>query len=165
MEKNIILIGLPGSGKTTIGKVLSYKLKKAFLDIDSFIESQEGMTVYDIFQKSGEEFFRELETKACEHIDKCYKNTIVSTGGGIILNPENMRYLKNSGMIIYVNRSVESIFKTLNSEKRPLLKNNPDKLYDMYKERHPLYLKYADACVLNSGEFSECVDNIYSIIN
>lgn len=161
---NIILIGMPGSGKTTIGRALSYKLKKAFLDIDTFIENREGMRVFDIFEKSGEIFFRKLESEACEHISKNYKNTVISTGGGIVLNSDNMYNLKQSGKVIYINRSPESIFKTLNVEKRPLLKSNPDKLYEMYKERHALYLKYADICVLNNGEFSECVENIYSII-
>lgn len=161
---NIILIGMPGSGKTTIGRALSYKLKKAFLDIDTFIENREGMRVFDIFEKSGENFFRKLESEACEHISNNYKNTVISTGGGIVMNSDNMYNLKQSGKVIYINRSPESIFKTLNVEKRPLLKSNPDKLYEMYKERHALYLKYADICVLNNGEFSECVENIYSII-
>ena len=164
MNKNIVLIGMSGAGKTTIGKALSYKLKKAFLDIDSFVEKKEGLTVAEIFEKAGEKYFRKLETETCEYISKNYKNTVISTGGGIILNPENMIYLKQTGKVIYINRSAESILKTLNAEKRPLLKNNPDKLYKMYEERHPLYLKYADICVLNNGEFSECVENIYSII-
>ena len=161
---NIILIGMSGSGKTTIGKALSYKLKKAFLDIDSFIESKEGMTVSEIFEKAGEIHFRKLEKEACEYISKNYENTIISTGGGVVLNYENMQYLKQAGRVIYINRTVESILRTLNSEKRPLLKNDPDRLYEMYKERHTLYLKYADICVLNNGEFSECVENIFNII-
>ena len=164
MSTNIVLIGMSGAGKTTIGKALSYKLKKAFLDIDSFIESNSGMTITEIFENSGVEHFRKLEADACEYISENYENTIISTGGGVVLNSENMKHLKKSGKVIYINRSAESIMKTLNSEKRPLLKNNPEKLYELHKERHPLYLKYADICVLNDGEFSECVDNIYSII-
>ncbi len=165
MSKNIVLIGMSGAGKTTIGKVLSYKTKKAFLDIDAYIEEKNGMTISEMVEKFGIDHFRRLENEACEHISKNYKNTIISTGGGVILKPENMNHLKKAGKVIYINRTVESILTTLDANKRPLLKNNPEKLYDMYKERHPLYLKYADACVLNSGELSECVDNICSIIN
>lgn len=164
MNKNIILIGMSGAGKTTVGKVLSYKTKRAFLDIDGYIENKNNMSISEIFEKFGAEHFRKLEAEACEIISKNYKNTIISTGGGAVLNPENMQYLKSSGKVIYINRSVESILTTLNAEKRPLLKNNPDILYEMYKERHPLYLKYADICILNNGDFSECVENIYSII-
>lgn len=164
MSENIILVGMSGAGKTTIGKALSYKTKKAFLDIDAYIENKNNMSISEIFEKFGAEHFRKLETGACEFISKNYKSTIISTGGGVVLNHQNMQYLKLSGKVIYINRSVESILKTLNTEKRPLLKNSPDKLYDMYKERHSLYLKYADICVLNNGDFSECVENIYSII-
>lgn len=164
MYKNIVLIGMPGSGKTTIGKALSYKLKRAFVDLDTFIETKTGMTVFEIFEKNGEEYFRQLETDACEYFSQNYENTIISTGGGVILKDENIKHLKNTGKIIYINRSAESILKTLNVEKRPLLKNNPDKLYEMYKERHLLYLKYAEICVMNDGNFHDCVENIYSII-
>ncbi len=164
MNKNIVLIGMSGAGKTTIGKALSYRLKKAFLDIDAFIEEKNGMSISEIFEKNGSDYFRSLETEAVKHISENYENTIISTGGGVVLNPENMKYLKDTGTVIYLNRSVESILKTLNAEKRPLLKDNPEKLYDMYKERHPLYLKYADICVLNEENLSDCVDNICSAI-
>ncbi len=165
MKNNIVLIGMSGAGKSTVGKALSYKLKMAFLDMDDFIEKRQNMTISEIFEKYGEEYFRNLETEVAKYLSENYKNTIISTGGGVVLNPLNMKYLKNDGIVIYINRSVEKILSTLNPKKRPLLKSNPEKLYDMYKIRHPLYLKYADICIPNNGEFTECVEQIAELNN
>lgn len=160
MDKNIVLIGMSGAGKTSVGRALSYRLKMAFLDMDDFIEKKENMSVSEIFEKYGEEYFRNSETETAKYLNENYKNTIISTGGGVVLNPLNMNYLKENGTVIYINRSVERILSTLNAEKRPLLKSNPEKLYDMYNIRHPLYLKYADICIPNNGDIKECVENI-----
>lgn len=160
MYKNIVLIGMSGAGKTSVGRALSYRLKMAFVDMDDFIEKRKNMTVSEIFEKYGEEYFRKLETETAKFLSENYKNTIISTGGGVVLNSLNMDYLKESGTVIYINRSVEKILSTLNPEKRPLLKSNPKKLYDMYNIRHPLYLKYADVCISNNGDIKECVENI-----
>ena len=81
-----------------------------------------------------------------------------------MLNSSNMENLKKTGSVVYINRSVENILSTLNAEKRPLLKNNPQTLYDMFEARHPLYLKYADVCVMNSGGFDDCVNEIADAI-
>jgi shikimate kinase len=164
MDKNIILIGMSGAGKTTIGLALSYKLKMAFVDMDSYIEKKYGMKISDIFSEFGEDKFREMETEIAKYLSENYKNTIISTGGGVVLRPENMDRLKRSGTVIYINRTVENIISTLNAEKRPLLKENPERLYQMREVRHPLYTKYADICIMNSGSFSECVDSICEAI-
>lgn len=160
MRKNIVLIGMSGSGKTTIGLALSYKMKMAFVDMDSYIERKYSKKISEIFAEIGEEGFRKLETETAKYLGEKYQNTIISTGGGVVLKPENMEYLKKTGTVIYINRTVENILSTLNSEKRPLLKSNPEKLYEMYKIRHPLYRKYADICIMNSGSFADCVDSV-----
>ena len=165
MNKNIILIGMSGAGKTTIGLALSYKLKMAFVDMDAYIEKKYNKSVSEIFAEHGEEYFRNLESETAKYLGENYENTIISTGGGVVLRQENMVYLKKTGTVVYINRTVDDILSTLNAEKRPLLKSNPEKLYEMYEKRHPLYLKYADICVLNSGEFQECVNNVYEAIN
>ena len=164
MNKNVVLIGMSGAGKTTIGLALSYKLKMAFVDMDSYIENKYEKNISEIFAELGEEKFREMETEAAKYLSENYKNTIISTGGGVVLKPENMEYLKRSGKVIYIRRTVENIISTLNAEKRPLLKQNPEKLYQMEKTRHPLYTKYADICIMNSGSFSECVESVYDAI-
>ena len=107
MYKNIVLIGMSGAGKTSVGRALSYRLKMAFVDMDDFIEKRKNMTVSEIFEKYGEEYFRKLETETAKFLSENYKNTIISTGGGVVLNSLNMDYLKESGTVIYINRSVE----------------------------------------------------------
>lgn len=163
-KRNIVLIGMSGAGKSTIGIALSFKMRMPFVDMDNYIERKQGMSVSEIFDRFGNDAFRKLETKAAKHIGLHYRHTIVSTGGGVILRPENMKYLKKSGVVVYINRTVEHILKTLNAEKRPLLKNNPQKLYDMYKERHALYLKYADVVVVNESNFKSGVQNVYEAV-
>lgn len=163
-KSNIVLIGMSGAGKSTVGIALSYKMKMPFVDMDNFIERKMGMIVSEIFEKFGNDKFRDIETDVAKHLSEKYSNTIISTGGGVILRPQNMEYLKKNGYVIYINRSVEHILKTLNSEKRPLLKNNPNKLYEMYEERHELYLKYADVCVVNGSDFKSGVENVYDAI-
>lgn len=163
-KSNIVLIGMSGAGKSTVGMALSYKLKMPFVDMDNYIERKEKMTIAQLFEKLGNDGFRDLESKVAEHIGTNYKRTIVSTGGGVVLRSENMENLKKNGIVVYINRSVENILKTLNAQKRPLLKDNPEKLYEMYKERHELYLKYADVCVSNSEDFKSGVENVYYAI-
>ena len=164
MKKNLVLIGMSGAGKSTVGIALSYKLRMSFVDVDSYIERTQNMTVSEFFNTYGAERFREIETEAVKHMGNDYQNTIISTGGGVILNPENMEYLKKNGIVVYINRSVENILKTLNTEKRPLLKDNPERLREMYKDRHELYLKYADVVVVNGADFKSGVDNVYDAV-
>ncbi len=163
-KSNIVLIGMSGAGKSTVGIALSYKMKMPFVDMDNYIARKMGMSISEIFEKYGNDRFREIETEVAKYIGEKYKNTIISTGGGVVLRPQNMEYLKKNGYVIYINRSVEHILKTLNSEKRPLLKNNPNKLYEMYEQRHDLYLKYADICVANGADFKSGVENVYDAI-
>ena len=126
--------------------------------------SSETRTPVKSIEKNGEEYFRKIEAETAKYLSEKYKNTIISTGGGVGLNPDNMLYLKKTGVVVYISRTVENILSTLNAEKRPLLKSNPEKLYEMYEKRHPLYSKYADICVLNSGSFADCVENICEAI-
>lgn len=163
-KDNIVLIGMSGAGKSTVGIALSYKMKMPFVDMDNYIERTENMTISEIFAIKGHDAFRDIETNVAKHIGFTYRHTIISTGGGLILRPENMKYLKQNGIVVYINRSVENILKTLNLEKRPLLKENPEKLYDMYEQRHGLYLKYADIVVVNGADFKSGVENVYDAV-
>lgn len=164
MEKeNIVLIGMSGAGKTTIGKLLSEKLDMDFLDTDEIIENDENRKIKDIFANEGEVFFRNLETECAKKVAKL-KKVIISTGGGMILKEENMDALKESGVVIYLKRSVESIKKSMDTSNRPLLRDGLSKLYEMEKQRAGLYEKYADFIALNEGKEEETIDNIISFI-
>lgn len=164
MKNNLVLIGMSGAGKSTVGVALSYRLRMPFVDMDSYIERTQNMTATEMFETYGIDHFRDIESKTAKHMGLNYKRTIISTGGGVILRPENMEYLKKNGIVVYINRSVENILKTLKTDRRPLLKDHPERLYEMYKERHELYLKYADIVVVNGSDFKSGVENVYDAV-
>lgn len=158
-KKNIVLIGMTGCGKTTVGLALSYRLKMPFIDMDAWIEKKAGKPIPQIFAEEGEEGFRQRETQMAQRMSQ-EQGTIISTGGGIVTREENMQYLRKNAITVYINRSVEDIIKTLKTDKRPMLKGKVDTLYPMYEKRHPLYVKYADVEVVNHSDFNEGVENV-----
>ena len=121
MKKNIILIGFMGTGKTSIGKMLASKLGCAFVDLDHKIEADANMTIPQIFADYGEGHFRELEKQAVREVTKRH-GIVIATGGGTIKDAENMRLLKNSGVVICLTAEVnEILFRTENKGDRPVL--------------------------------------------
>ena len=143
-HSNIVLIGMPTSGKSKIGKRLAKTLNIKYLDTDEVIEKETNMTIAEYFEDFGEKSFRKLETKVVERI---YKETpmVIATGGGIIKNVENIKMLKQNGTIIFINRPLEQLFA---SKDRPLSSNKKD-LKRLYEERLPIYKKYADYEIFN----------------
>ena len=104
---NIFIVGLMGSGKTSIGKLLAKRTGRLFIDTDSEIIKESGMTITEIFNKFGENYFRDLEYKVLSKA-KLIENHVISTGGGIILKLENIKIMKNSGTIIFLDIDVET---------------------------------------------------------
>ncbi|MFV0502359.1 MAG: shikimate kinase [Lachnospirales bacterium] len=146
---NVVLIGMPGCGKTTIGKALESKLNKKYISIDGYIEEKEQMTIPEMFAIS-EDYFREKEALYTKEISKM-KNVIIDTGGGIVLNPENMNELYKNGTVFYINRSLKNIKSTMITDNRPLLqKDTNEKLDKLYKERSSLYEKYGEIKITNT---------------
>lgn len=140
---NIFLIGMMLSGKTTIGKLLSEKLNYRFFDTDILIEEQMGMKIAEYFNKYGEETFRQVETKVLTSLDLT-ENTVIATGGGIILNPHNLIYMKNNGILVYLEVDENTILKRVNDDEislRPILRsdNLREKIQQLLKKRLPLY--------------------------
>ena len=160
--KNIILIGMPGSGKSTTGKLLAKSLDKTFIDTDEIIVKKTGMSIPEIFEKHGEVFFRNLETEVCLEYGK-QKNLVIATGGGVILKKENMDALMQNGEVFFLNRDI----KNLEAVGRPL-STNLEALQKLYKERLPLYKKYSDHtidCIENAtGDAEETASKITSIL-
>lgn len=140
---NIIIIGMPNSGKTTIAYELARKIGYKAIDTDRLIEKEAGMSINEIFKKYGEEEFRRRETKVCERVSKLDKR-IIATGGGTVMREENMAHLKSNGYVIYLNRPLEFLKTNLDTSRRPLLRAEGNPMKKLYEERAPLFEKYAD---------------------
>lgn len=148
MNKNIVLIGLSGSGKTTIGNILSNLSGYDFVDTDTIIVKLQNRSINNIFAINGEKFFRNIETQVTKEVSK-YENQIISTGGGIVLKDENMNNLSGNGIIFYLKTSVDILIKRLEGDTtRPLLKTSDvrAKLVKMLDIRGKLYER-ADAII------------------
>lgn len=162
LKNKIVLIGMPGCGKTTIGKILSTQLNLKFYDMDEYIQETSGKTIAELFEK-GEDNFRDLETQACRDLIK-KNNVIISTGGGVVKRKENVDILKEDSTIIFLDRPVENIIGDVDVSKRPLLKDGKEKVLVLYKERYELYKKAADKIIVNDGTVKDVVKKIKDII-
>ena len=157
MGRNIVLIGMPASGKSTIGKLLSKKINYEYYDADKYLERKENVKISTLFSEKGEEYFRNLETKYLKELSQ--KNgIIISTGGGAVKHEKNMQILGEKGIIVFLNRKIEDIAKE-NHEARPLLQNI-DNIYKLYDERIELYNRYSDIIVENDGTLKEVTDRV-----
>lgn len=158
MKNNIVLIGMPGCGKTTIGKTLAETIKMEFIDVDEYIERTEEKSIADIF-RSGEEAFRDVESRIVNGLSNKDK-IVISTGGGVIKRKENMAVLSKKGVIIFINRPLGKIMEDVDTETRPLLKDGKEKLKKLYEERFELYKEYSDFEVLNDESIKEVIEDI-----
>ncbi len=161
----IILIGLMGAGKTTIGKELSNKLNLRFIDMDDEIEKQSKMSIVDIFEKYGENRFREIESKLLEKA-VLEDDIIISTGGGIIKIDDNRKLLKKQDNVVFLNGSIDTLVNNVSNEiyKRPLLKDSTDlyiKIEELLKERYEKYEESSNIIIdINNKNINEVVSQI-----
>lgn len=153
---NIVLIGMPSAGKTTIGKMLEEKLGKEFFDLDDMIIAKAGKSIPEIFQESGEAGFRAIETEVAIEASKM-NNKIIATGGGTIKHKVNMDFLRLNGITIFIDRDVD---KLISSDPNRPLSSSKLALQQMHKERYPLYQKYAAYVAVNNTNIEETVDDI-----
>ena len=159
---NIVLIGMPGAGKTTIGRKLSKPLGRPELDADDKVVEQTGRTIKDLFQE-GEDVFREAETEAVKTL-AAMDGIIISCGGGVVKRPENMAYLQETGKIFFLNRDLAAIAGSVDKVTRPLLNSAEDRLTQLYRERMPLYLKYADYTIPVDENFDKTTEYIIELV-
>ena len=155
--KNIVLIGMPACGKSTIGYWLSKKINFPVIDADKYLEEKENRVISDIFSNEGEEYFRELETEYLKELSG-KEGTIISTGGGAVKKKENIDILKKTGIVVFLDRTIDAISKE-NHKNRPLLQN-PDNLQKLYDERIKLYRRYADIIIKNDDSIDVIVERI-----
>lgn len=159
---NIVLIGMPGCGKTFIGRMIAENTGMRFLDMDAEIEKRENRTISEIFASDGEVYFRVEETKLISELSE-EDNIIISTGGGIVKNKLNMDIAKKNGVVIFINRSVDDIASDVKIAHRPLLANGAEALYKLYEERISLYKAYADAEVKNDTDAAEVSKRVIEV--
>ncbi len=159
-KSNIILIGMPGSGKTTIGTELSEKIGYGYIDSDSVIVAREGKRLNEIIEESGREGFLDIEAKINSEL--CADRCVIATGGSVIYREYAMLKLKELGTLVYLKLPYEIIASRLGDlKKRGVALKDGFTLLDLYEERAPLYEKYADIIVeLSGGSILECVENV-----
>ena len=150
---NVALIGMPSSGKTTVGRALAEALGKRFVDLDEEIVKADGRSIPDIFAAEGEEGFRQKETAIIAQFAKEGRQ-LLSCGGGVVKRPENVRLLRQNGVVLFLDRPLDAL--TVGGG-RPL-SSSVDALRTMYAERRPLYLGAADAVVPNETTVADAVN-------
>ena len=151
-KRNIILIGFMGSGKTTLGIRLSYRLRRPLLDTDRWIEKEQGMSVSDIFASYGEEGFRQLETQAVKSLLEAEPGQVISTGGGLPMREENQALLKQLGFVVFLRIRPETVCERLDPE---------GEIRRLLAVRNPIYEQAADRVVdVDGKDFEELLEEI-----
>ncbi len=149
-KNNIVLIGLPGVGKSTVGVILAKIIGKEFTDSDLVIQSEEGRLLKDIIETKGVDGFIDIENRVNSRLD--VKNSVIATGGSVVYGSEAMEHLKEIGIVVYLKVPYEIIEKRLSDIKgRGVVLRDGQTLYDIYNERVVLYEKYADIIVEEEG--------------
>lgn len=149
--KNIVLIGMPGCGKSTFGKRLAKKMGRSFYDADTVLEEREARTIKDFFAES-EDAFRAAETRTLAYLAEL-EGVVIATGGGAVKRAENMELMKRNGVVVFLDRKPEQILGNIEGDARPLLATDKQRIFKLYEERIDLYRKYADKIITNSGDF------------
>ena len=162
-SNNIVLVGLMGSGKTTVGRRLAHELNQDFFDTDHEIIDKTGVNIDYIFDIEGEEGFRERESKILENLCQM-SNIILATGGGIVILLKNREILKNVGLVVYLSSSVDQLLmRTAKSKTRPLLENSADRrktITELVDARDVYYREVASLVVDTTGKKLHEVINI-----
>ncbi|MEP6671156.1 MAG: shikimate kinase [Chthoniobacter sp.] len=141
MRNNIVFIGFMGSGKTSIGRLVAHRLGFQFIDTDAVVVERAGMQVAEIFARHGEPWFREQETAVLRSLGNLNR-AVFSTGGGIVLRPENRELLRELGLVVWLTASEEVIFERVSrNKKRPLLQTDDPRatVHELLEQRRPLY--------------------------
>ena len=151
--ENIVLIGMPGCGKSSVGKALAELTGKRFVDADTLIEELAGKPIPEIFAQDGEEHFRDLETQALEILGKS-SGAVIATGGGCVTQQRNYRLLHQNGKIFWLQRDIHK----LPTDGRPL--SQAGLISQMYQIRRPLYESFADYVIDNNSGIDTTVERI-----
>ena len=155
-KENIVLVGMPGSGKSTVGALLSEKLSRPFFDTDQLIEEETGMKIPDIFAEKGEAGFRDIEEKVIRERVLSLGGAVIATGGGAVLREENVAALRQNGKLFFLDRPLGELIPT---DDRPLA-STADAIKKRYEERYPLYCSVCDVRIDGGRTPNEVADDI-----
>ena len=155
---NVVFVGMPGCGKTSVGRAYADITKRSFLDTDIFVE-QQGMSIPEIFEKFGEETFRDKETAAIKMLT-AMSEKVIATGGGAVKNTDNIKMMKQNGIVVYLKRDLDK----LSTDGRPLSEGGEEKIKQLYEERRVLYENAADIVIETHEDVDECAKRLYNMI-
>lgn len=161
---NIVLIGMPGCGKSTVGVILAKTLGIGFVDTDLIIQQREKRLLQNIIDSDGIEKFLDCE---CDAIKSLYcENSVIATGGSVVFREESMKHLKESGKVFFLDVSLPEIKKRLdNISTRGVAAEKSQSIDDIFNQRYPLYIRYADYVLdLNNSNVEETVEKICKIL-
>lgn len=154
-KENIVLIGMPTSGKSSLGKIIAEKLKRPFFDMDLMIEERAGKKIYKIFADEGEEAFRNYENQLSEEM-RTLQGSVIACGGGLVLNRANIDYLKANGYFVFLDRPLSKLYADPN---RPTAYNDRA-LREIYHKRRDLYLSAADLVISDFSNEEKLIESI-----
>ena len=159
---NIVLIGMPGSGKSTVGRLISKALGRPFVDSDDYLRQLIGRDIRELFRES-EAAFRDAETEAIRQL-AARDGYIIACGGGGVKRAENMELLRSTGRVIFLDRDVRCIARSVDTQGRPLLSSSADRLQQLYDERIGLYRKYSHYTVKMPEGPEEAAASVLSLV-
>ncbi len=156
MKSNIVLTGMPGAGKSTVGVLLAKAVKKPFIDTDLLIQQQENRYLQEIINHDGLDAFKKIEEQVLLGINT--ENHIIATGGSVVYSEAAMEHLKRNGIVVYLELKPYQLKRRVNNiSTRGIALQNGQTLYGLYKERTPLYRKYADITIDCSHKHIEAI--------
>lgn len=165
MDRHIFLIGMPGSGKSALGRRVAAKMQLPYLDMDVYLTEVTGMDTAQLYQRFGDQAFRDAETRLLQELVGVTPG-IISTGGGTCLRPENRALMKNHGVIVYIDRPLDDIMSNFRAEKRPLLaQKSREEVEALFNERKPIYCGLADITMNNGNGFQNGLSALEEVVS
>ena len=163
MEKNIVLIGMMGCGKSTVGTLLARALDRELVDTDHLIEEREGRSIPDIFASEGEGYFRDRELEISQEL-AAQSGLVIACGGGLPLRQDCMAALKGSGTVFFINRDPGVIYDTVSMKHRPLGQGGREDFLERCARREPVYRQWADYVIQGHSEAVEAAQRILEVL-